>query len=200
MTLAAALPSFTPRALELLARRRPNPLEVYLDLKVGAESLDVSAPEAAAFQRSFNGFYGVRRNATWRSQFYTIFEAAKDWGDDHQIVFRRALDALYALTGRVEASFVSKLVATLHPSAPVIDKLIRDFLAARVEAPPFGGGTHEAVAYYDWLTAVMTSLSRTPEARAWHDTFDAASAGIRGAAAIDPVKKLDLLIWAGSRA
>jgi hypothetical protein len=199
-TLAAALPPLTPQALELLARRRPNPLELYLVLKADSAAFDVSSLEGAIFQRRFNGFYGVRRNAAWRSQFYALFQAAKDWGDDPATVFRQALEALHARTGRVEASFVSKLVATLHPSAPVIDKLIRDFLAARVAAPPFGGGLAEATAYYDWLSAVMTALSRTPEARAWSDTFDVASAGVAGAAAIDPVKKLDFLIWAGSRA
>ena len=66
-----------------------------------------------------------------------------------------------------------------------MDKLIRDFLAARAEAPPFGGGLAEAIAYYDWLSAVMTALSRTPEAQAWNDAL-LASAGIPGAAAIDP--------------
>ncbi|WP_372784815.1 hypothetical protein [Phenylobacterium sp.] len=197
--LAGALPVLMPAASDLLARRRPGPIELYLDLADSGSRLDLASPAAADFQRKFNGFYGVRRNAAWRSVFYATFEAAKQRGPDPAALFRWALAAVERETGRVEASFVSKLVATLRPEAPVLDSVIREFLAARMPAPRFGAGSEEAVTYYDWLQEVMTALSQTTAARAWCDQFDAQFAAVAGASSIHPVKKLDFLIWAGGR-
>src|SRR5687767_5019275 len=60
------------------------------------------------FQTRFNGFYRVRRNADWRSQFYALLEREKSAKRPFPVVLR----ALSKATGRVEASFASKLVAT----------------------------------------------------------------------------------------
>ena len=92
------------------------------------------------------------------------------------------------------------LVATLHPSAPIIDSVVRDFLAARVPAPPFYWGPMEtALAYYAWLRDVTTALGSTPAGNAWIANFDAAFGHIPGATGIEPVKKIDFLIWGGAR-
>lgn len=197
--LAAALPPLMPAASDLLARRRPGPIERYLDLADSAWRLDLASPAAADFQRKFNGFYGVRRNAVWRAVFYTTFQGTKQRTGDPAALFRWALAAVTAETGRVEASFVSKLVATLHAEGAVLDSVIRGFLAARIPAPSFGAGAEEAVAYYDWLQQVMMALSETAAAGEWFDRFDAQFAATAGAAAIDPIKKLDFLVWAGGR-
>jgi hypothetical protein len=197
--LAGALPALMPAASDLLARRRPGPIELYLDLADVAWRLDLAGPAAADFQRKFNGFYGVRRNAKWRSVFYATFEGAKQQVPDPAALFRWALAAIETETGRVEASFVSKLVATLHPEAAVLDSVIRVFLAARMPAPRFGAGAEEAVAYYDWLQEAMSALSQTAVAREWSARFDAQFAAVAAASGIHPVKKLDFLIWAGGR-
>lgn len=195
--LADALPPLTPAALRLLGDRAPNPLTTYAAILADAHRLDVSGLDATDLRRRFNGFYGVRRNAAWRARFYEVFEAAKGGGEDPVEIFERALAQMAASTGRVEASFVSKLVATLRPSAPVIDSIVRAFLNRHVEAPPFGGAG-AAVIYYRWLCEVMTSLSETSQARAWSPAFEAAfPAEVAGVP--HPVKRLDFLIWAGSR-
>lgn len=197
--LARELSALMAPASDLLAGRRPGPVDLYLDLAASAWSLDLAGPEAVGFQRRFNGFYGVRRNAAWRTVFYATFEAAKSLPANAAELFRWGLDQVEAATGRVEASFVSKLVATLHPQAPVLDSVVRAFLTARMATPPFGAGHEEAVSYYDWLDAVMRALSQTGPALAWSQRFDAQFSATPGAAAIDPIKKLDFLIWAGGR-
>ena len=60
-------------------------------------------------QRLFNGFYRVRRNETWRDAFYALFQRVRD----ARPTFEDILTALYDKTGRVEASFASKMLATL---------------------------------------------------------------------------------------
>lgn len=72
------------------------------------------------FQTMYNGFYKVRRNAEWRRHYYELMEMAKN----RLLGFGEVLRELKNRTGRLEASFASKLVATLDPSTPVIDKFV----------------------------------------------------------------------------
>lgn len=75
----------------------------------------------ALFQRKYNGFYRVRpRNAHWVSTYYKLMAQAVAEGLD----FKGILYSLYKETSRMEASFASKMFATLHPSAPVIDSWV----------------------------------------------------------------------------
>ena len=191
------LPSLHGPALTLMRARRSSPVEVYLRLQTEARAADLRTENALAFRTRFNGYYGVRRNAAWRAEFYAHFEYMKGLEPNPKVLFEGRLRALYGATGRVEASFISKAVATLHPASPVIDKVLRDRFASLVAAPAFGRGVDEALAYYAWLSAVMTGLAATAEARDWVGQFDAAFTDVAGAAAIHPVKKLDFLLWGG---
>jgi hypothetical protein len=197
--IARDLPRLTDTALDLIRRRRPSPLEIYLSLARDAAELDLTSATAVDFRRRFNGFYGVRRNEAWRCAFYRIFETAKSLALPPRDLFRQSLLELERVTGRVEASFVSKLVATLWPEAPVIDSVIRGYLASRSDGPQFGGGVVAAIDYFEWLAALFTALTHTPEVSVWCNQFDASFEEVPGAASIHPIKKLDFLIWAGSR-
>lgn len=72
------------------------------------------------FQKKFNGFYRIRRNQEWQAIYYGLFSSKLLTG----IEFREALDFMVERTGRFEASFISKLVATIHPSKYVIDSMV----------------------------------------------------------------------------
>ncbi len=88
------------------------------------------------FQRSFNGFYRIRRDTTWRRSFYSLLEDQKS----SRRSFAAVLEALRTATGRVEASFVSKLVASVDPDQPVIDFFVLKNLGLRLSS----AGTVEA--------------------------------------------------------
>ncbi len=68
------------------------------------------------FQTRFNAFYRVRRNPAWQSAFYGLLQENKSKRQS----FADVLRALHAVTGRAEASFASKLVASVDPDMPVI--------------------------------------------------------------------------------
>lgn len=73
------------------------------------------------FQRKYNGFYKVqRRNNHWMSTYYKVMAQAVAEG----LSFKDILYSLHKETSRIEASFASKMFATLHPSAPVIDSWV----------------------------------------------------------------------------
>lgn len=93
-------------------------LKKYVALQDTLQKVDVSKDRD--YQKRFNHFYRVRRNSSWQSVFYTLLQRNKETG----ITFPEALNVLKENTGRLEASFASKLVATVHPDKPVIDKFV----------------------------------------------------------------------------
>jgi hypothetical protein len=105
---------------------------------------------------------------------------------------------MHQATRRVEASFVSKLVATLNPNMPVIDSVVRSFLVERLFAVPKMSGLDGAQTFYGWLKRVMLALSETKPATDWFAEFDDVFAMEPGAAEIANMKKLDFLIWGGA--
>jgi hypothetical protein len=91
-------------------------LEKYCWLQGALATTDVAHDRA--FQTKFNGFYRVRRSASWQATFYTLFERAKS--EPHSLA--DVLSALHSATGRVEASFASKLAASIDPGS--LDRLV----------------------------------------------------------------------------
>ena len=194
----AALPDLTPRALATLTGRSPCPVKTYRAIAAAIASVDLRSECAEPVRRKFNAYYGVRRNAAWREAFYARFEAAKQSPLTGVDLFADIVRGIEADTGRVEASFISKLVATLDPERPIIDSVVRRWLAPLTLAPPFHGSIDAVIIYYQGLNEIMTDLALTPQARAWSAAFDAAFPTPRGQSAIPAMKRLDFLIWAGA--
>jgi hypothetical protein len=197
-SVAEGLPKLHRKALETLVGRSPCPVATFRAIAAGVASVDLRCADAEPVRRRFNAYYGVRRNAAWRTAFYEQFEAAKQDQGTGVDLFAAIIRKLETQTGRVEASFVSKLVATLNPEYPIIDSVVRAWVAPLTEAPPFKGGIEGANAYYRWLTNLMGELVLSREAQAWTTVFDATFPAPPGEAAIPALKKLDFLIWAGA--
>lgn len=94
-------------------------LDTYLSIMKAVWNTDVSID--ADFQRTFNGYYKVRRNAEWRGKYYRLFESVKG---DRQVTFEFIIDELYRQTGNIEASFASKMLATVRSEMPIWDKYV----------------------------------------------------------------------------
>ena len=73
------------------------------------------------FRPKINEFYGVRwRKPKWLDSFYGLMGELRGKSTD----FKYVLNEIYKRTGYVEASFASKLIATLDPTCPVIDSVV----------------------------------------------------------------------------
>lgn len=72
------------------------------------------------FQRTFNGFYVVRRNESWRKSYYEYFESVKNG----KPTFKNIITYLYECTGNIEPSFSSKMLATIIPEKPIWDRYV----------------------------------------------------------------------------
>lgn len=104
-------------------RKREKGLITYEKIMTSYKNTNLS--NDMTFQRTFNGFYRIRRNEDWRKFYYENFEK---WKNESTPTFPLILETLYRHTGRVECSFCSKMLATLCPDFPIWDSIVLDRL------------------------------------------------------------------------
>lgn len=143
----------------------------------------------ANFQRTFNAFYKVRKNAGWREQYYTFFERAKK----ERVGFDDILTYLFLTTGNIEASFSSKMAATLDPEHnPIIDQYVLKNLGISLA----GIGKEErlrcAIEAYRQLQEWYAAYLQTDEAKVNIAIFDDMLPSYKW---ISSMKKIDYLLW-----
>jgi hypothetical protein len=119
--------------------------------------------------------------------YYEIMERAKT----NTLGFREVLLELKKRTGRLEASFASKLIATLHPHQPVIDKFVLKYFRLRLPYPYEKERERKVVEIYEMLCRNYANFMSMPTARAICDRFEAKYPW----AAITDLKKVDLVLW-----
>tara|TARA_B100001123_G_scaffold431276_1_gene552524 strand:- start:720 stop:1289 length:570 start_codon:yes stop_codon:yes gene_type:complete len=94
-------------------------LENYNYLQENLYKLNVS--KDTHFQKIFNSYYKIiYRSSKWRSFYYKLLEENKY----NEVEFSHLLKKMYIQTGNYEASFISKLVASIDTNYPVIDKYV----------------------------------------------------------------------------
>lgn len=154
------------------------------------KSVDVSVD--TEYQKEFNRFFRVRRNSSWRKIFYSELERLKFAGAE----FNSVLNCLYEKTGFVEASFSSKLVATIDPTKPILDSRVLAYLGLRIcGSSPESRLSSAAKAYDRIVEWYREYLSRT-EAVENIKLFDSL---LPDYAWMSDVKKIDFLLWSLDR-
>lgn len=110
--------NLTKEQIEIALTKGEEGLKKYCWLQISLINKDASIDRI--FQKKFMNFYRIRRNVIWQRYYFSLLERAKY----EEISFENALDEILQHTGRYESSFVSKLVATINPALPVIDKFV----------------------------------------------------------------------------
>lgn len=176
---------FSDAELHAALDRVPDGLSRYRWLQARVFECDVrSDPE---FQRRFNRFYRVRRGGMWRAVFFELLEYSKTAGID----FAQALRFLADSTGRLEASFASKLVATLDPSKPVVDKFVLMNFGLELPHQKAVNRTMSIIEVYERLILEYTHLMMSPQGERIRAMFDEKYPG----SGISELKKIDLVLW-----
>ena len=148
----------------------------------------IGDPSDPHFQRLFNGYYRIRRNEEWRMHYYSLFASAKK--DD--VTFEHIIRELYRLTGNVEASFSSKMLATNDASKPVWDKYVLQNLGLELTGKTPNEKLDNAVALYCQIERWYSEYLGTFEARDNIDTFNKMLPDYKW---VSDVKKIDCLLW-----
>ncbi|MGH9493724.1 MAG: hypothetical protein ACRD3B_01900 [Candidatus Sulfotelmatobacter sp.] len=178
---------FAPSALDIqkALERLAGGLGRYQWLQAMVSECNVTTD--GEFQRRFTVFYRVRRSSEWRAAFFALMEKSKSSG----INFLDALRAIRLSTGRIEASFASKLVATLDPSKPVVDKFVLQCFQLRL--PNWGLADREVktVELYRQLCLRYDGFMTSANGVKIRNMFDEKYPN----ATITDIKKIDLVLW-----
>lgn len=141
------------------------------------------------FRRRFNHFYRVRRGTDWQDKFYLLMGHAMEKGLNFAVI----LDELQKATMRLEASFASKLYATINPSAPVIDSIVLGNVGLRL---PYFGAPNRATRIcqiHGTLENLFDAYLNTSDGVYLINEFDRVYPDAK--AKVTDQKKLDLVLW-----
>ena len=147
---------------------------------------DVSADEI--FQRTFDAFYRVRRNAEWRKAYYDLFETVKDNRPSFEAIIRK----LFESTGMIEASFSSKMLATINADMPIWDRYVIQNLGLHVKGKTKEDQINCAVDLYDQMISWYESFLQTENGRDCIAEFDCVFPEYVW---MSDVKKIDFYLW-----
>lgn len=145
-------------------------------------------PVSPSFQRSFNGYYRIRRNEEWRSCYYSLFLRARTEALD----FSQIITALFQATGNVEASFSSKMLATIDPAKTIWDQYVLHNLGLKLTGTTQEEKLNNAILLYGAIEKWYLDYLKTAKARENLKTFDRWLPEYKW---ISDIKKIDCLLW-----
>lgn len=148
---------------------------------------DISLDED--FQKTFNRFYVVRRNDDWRKAYYTYFEENKL---RKNIVFEEILYHLYRVTGQIEHSFSSKMLATINPDMPIWDVYVLTHVGLELGGKSKKEQLENRVELYEKIILWYNNFLKTDEA---HQIISLFNTIMPNYTWLTPVKKIDYIIW-----
>lgn len=165
-------------------------LNVYRDMmKLYQEGIDVS--KNADFQKMFDSYYVVRRNENWRKKFFALLQEKRS---SKEITYEEIIDHLFKETGWVEASFSSKLLATIDPEKPILDSQVLDNLGLEIKGATKANKVASAKTCYAEIVNRYKNYQKTD---AYHDAiamFDAHFPSYKDS--LTDIKKIDFFLWA----
>lgn len=162
-------------------------LEQYVWLQNQVNNTDVRKDEE--FQRKFNYFYKItpHRDKIWQKEFYTLLQKSKTKNS----TFEKVLSELFKKTGKIEASFSSKLIATINPTMPVIDSIVLKNLKIKL---PYSYTKNRELIIKEIYQALINEFSKflkTDTGRYLIEQFKKEYPDVK----ITEVKILDLILW-----
>ncbi len=157
---------------------------LWLQSKVAASG---QFEEDSEFRKKYNHFYRIRRPDAWQNTFYGLMARAKR----EHLQFHAVIEALKQSTGRHEASFASKLVATLNPSMPVIDSVVLKNLNMRLPAASAPDRIKKICKLHENLTACFSDYLKSENGEYLVSQFKEMYPRAR----VTKTKILDLVLW-----
>lgn len=156
------------------------------------------------FQKNFTNYYRVRRDADWLQQFYDFFEKNKNNKD---ITFAEILRYLSNVehkvkqttknpTGKaktVEASFASKMLATINPNHPIWDSQVLRCLNIKINNTlNHDDKIEESIKIYQEIENEIEAFRVTAEGKQCMELFDKVFPSCQD---FSDFKKIDFYLW-----
>jgi len=165
-------------------------LEKYNFIMQTLKKVDVSTD--ALFQKKFKGFYRVRRNEDFCKLYFSILEIHKR--KNTEPTFSELLDTFLDKFKKIEASYMSKLLATINDNFPVYDRNVLAIL--RISKPSYLLSTDDRkkkiCEIYSMLIKWYSDFIPSDEGKKWLELFNQEFPNTH----ISSTKKIDSILWA----
>lgn len=163
-------------------------LEKYIEIMECFDKTDVSTDKD--FQRLYNHFYRMRqRKPEFYQSYYGYMEKMKN--HSKTLTFEDVLFSIQEETGRCEASFSSKLLATLNPDMPVWDMFVLENLGIKQINASAKNREQKIIDAYNQTCKWYNDFLNTEDANLIVKIFDEMFPDV----CITNVKKIDMFLW-----
>lgn len=179
------IPNINLDAAIVKLQERKKDMAAYFDIMKAA-----GHPERPEFQKKYDAFYRVRRDEAWRREY---FRWMATYGKRGNASFGEILLRLHQVTGQIEASFASKMLATLDPDMPIWDSKVLAALRLRLAGSNPNIRFSNAVVLYERICKWYQDFMKTEEAAGMIQKFDEVFPEFR---TMSPTKKIDFILWA----
>ncbi len=176
------------RALDNLEKRVQD-IKHYVNIMDKIKKVNVSYD--LDFQREYNYFYKVRRNAEWRQQYFNLFEKCKK---RRNVSFGLILEEMYSDTGRVEASFASKMLASLNDDMPIWDSQVLSRIGVSPSRKQGQRKIDETKVLFDSIVDWYENLKADKDR--YEEYVTAFDNRFPDYITISATKKIDFILWA----
>ena len=150
------------------------------------------------YQKNYNSYYRVRRDRNWLKAYYDFMESNKN---DQDISFEKILREISSVPHKakngtiksIEASFASKMLATINPNYPIWDSQV--IRALDISIDPTLIGEDKIMAYveaYTKLTREIGDFIKTTEGKMCIKQFDKTFPNLTY---LNSFKKIDYYLW-----
>lgn len=149
----------------------------------------VNVYEDSEFRKAYNGFYRMRqRSGQFYDAYYSFIEENKRRRD---VTFGEVLGHLKTETGRMEASFSSKLAATINPKMPVWDKYVMKNMGIKVPGYSVKNRQEKILDAYEQLVKEYEHLLESNEGQMMIKAFNE----MYPCYGVTDLKKIDFILW-----
>ena len=162
-------------------------LEKYKWIMEKFGEIDVSADRE--FKKKFNGFYRIRQRTP---EFYDVFyKKLQDSKDGKCPTFGDVLEYFWRRLNRLEASFSSKLVATVNPDLPVWDAEVLRNLEIKKPLSTDKNRLKKTIEIYDEIIVWYANYLKNRNGQIQLEEFNKRFPN----SGLSDLKKIDLILW-----
>ena len=170
--------------MEMILDRVAVGIDKYHRIMKRVHEVDVSTD--MEFQKFFNGFYRMRqRSADFYKCYYRFLEVNKC---NPSLTYEEVITHLYQETGSIHASFSSKLLATVNPNMPILDKFVLQNLGLRTPYYYEKDRLQKTIQLYQQICDWYQTEEATQKLLLFNELFPDVD--------ISNVKKIDFVLWA----
>ena len=175
------------KALDNLEKRAQD-IQHYMNIMSKVKTVNVADDQD--FQREFDFFYKVRRNAEWRKVFFEIFERKKK----KNCSYKEIITELYEGTGQVETSFASKMLASIDENMPIWDSKVLDRIGIKSSNKRGQQKLEETIELYDVIVQWYSDLKANKAS--YNEYITSFDSRFPDYSSISDTKKIDFILWA----